>query len=223
MRRSLPGLEIPASKNNKIHHNAMSDNVSYWSRKKYALEELLAVAPPSKDKDTVSAWALKLFGDSAATPPTTGLKGVLREALDDLEKKRLEVTDKPLGKKRRSARLVNIVQMAIGAEPAGSGFYASVADATPASVSDFNDYRAALRTASEALAEFYDTCSNSGAPGTMGKALKAVLAGSTVKPGVKLEVEGLVKSLEKAEPKDGGGGEGASTWPSTQPPGSSSP
>jgi hypothetical protein len=201
----------------------MSDNVSYWSRKRYALEELLAAAPASADKTKVSEWALKLFGDSTATPETTGLKGALREALIDLDKKRIEITDNQQGPKRRSARLVSMVQSAIGASPTGSGFYASVADATMANVGDFSDYRGALRTASEALAEFYDTCRNEagGGPGVMAEALQLVLDGSTITPGARLEIEGLIKSMNNAVPKSAGGGESSSTWPVTQPPGSS--
>ncbi len=201
----------------------MSDNVSYWSRKRYALEELLAAAPASADKSTVSAWALRLFGDSTAVPETTGLKGALKSALLDLDKKRIEITDNQQGAKRRSARLVTMVQSAIGANPTGSGFYASVADATTSNVADFNDYRTALRTASEALAEFYDTCLNEagGGPGVMAELLQNVLDGATVKPGVRLEIEGLIKSMNNATPRSAGGGESSSTWPVTQPPGSS--
>jgi hypothetical protein len=116
-----------------------------------------------------------------------------------------------------------MVQQAIGASPTGSGFYASVADATSASVSDFNDYRVALRNASEALAEFYDTCRNEGGggPGVMAESLQEVLDSSSPTSGVRLEIEGLIKSMNNAVPKTGGGGESSSTWPSSQPPGSS--
>jgi hypothetical protein len=207
-----------------------------WKRQKRAVLAFLNLPPNDPDGDipVVQNWLARLTGlpmhpNALPPPPYPPLagspEGDLHDALEELADQHQQLSTfengagNPVSDKRRSDKLVRLVQGAIGARPGGPGFYAGIADVALITQADsFDDYKAAVRNASEAAAAFIRKARNkSTLEGTIGlvHALKRLINNNGgVDPDILNELKKLKEAVRATIPREGGGGEGSAFWPS---------
>ena len=198
----------------------MNKLTAYWRRKKQAVQNFLSsnpVDPAPGYTTTLRDWMNRLTVAPAANQKS--LEDSLEAALDDLEAKRAAVTSGPAGNhpsRRRSARLVRMVQGAIGASPDGSGYYAGVGHIAPGNANGLTQYHQAVEATSVAAANFVNAAKNTdfGGAGAIFSALDQLIrANPGANPVTLDELKALRAAIDASIPR-GGAGDGSAYWPS---------
>ena len=197
----------------------MNKLTAYWRRKRQAVQSFIKSNPvdPAGHTAVLKAWMNRLTVAPAAGQKS--LEDTLEAALDDLEAKRAVVTYGPDGNdptKRRSARLVRMVQGVVGASPEGSGYYSGVGLLTPGDAHGIAQYHSAVETTSVAAANFLHAAKNTdfGGPGAIFSALDQLIRANPEANEVTLdELKALRAAIDASLPR-GGAGDGSAYWPS---------
>lgn len=202
----------------------MNKLTAYWRRKKQAVKTFLGTTPapidpaPGGQVAILRNWLNRLI---VAPAGQKSLEELLELALEDLNTKRAAVTNGAAGnskKKRRSARLVHMVQGAVDAAPDGSGYFAAVGHIAPGNAHGLSQYHSAIEAASEAAANFVDVAKNTdfGGTGEIYAALDRLIRANDL-PGadqvVLDELKALRAAIDASIPR-GGAGDGSAYWPS---------
>jgi hypothetical protein len=192
----------------------------YWRRKRAALDAFLKLPPKDAsagkaDTDTLTGWFNGMVGPNTQS----SLEAKLDAALKDVRDALTPVSGTPGHRERRSARLVRLVQRAVGAGPDGSRYYMGVADANYAQAGQAN-LENKVRSAAVAAADFISAARNNigGAGGGLTRvwaALNALIGQNGDIDQVMLdELTGLAEAMREALPR-AGSGDGSAFWPST--------
>ena len=196
---------------------------SYWRRKKQAVQNFLSSNPvdpaPGGNIATLRNWLNRLI--VAPAPGQKSLEDLLELALEDVNTKRADVTNGPGGNpknKRRSARLIHMVQGTVGASPAGSGYFSAVGHIAQGTAHGLIPYHRAVEAASEAAANFINAAKNTDFGGTAAifEALDRLIRANDLpgaNPVILDELKGLRVSIDLFLAR-GGAGDGSAYWPS---------
>jgi hypothetical protein len=208
-----------------------------WRIQKRALINFLKLPPNDPggaDIPLVRSWLNRLTGlplpptalPAPPYPPLAGSpEGDLHSALETLagQYQQLSTFENGAGTvvkdRRRSDKLVRLVQGAVGSRPGGPGFYADIAVVAQITQADsLDDYKEAVRDASQAAAAFIRVARNKDTiEGTAGivQALRRLITNNPgVDPDILREVTKLRDAIRESLPREGGGGEGSAFWPS---------
>jgi hypothetical protein len=183
----------------------------HWIATREAVVLFLAQAihDPNGRKPIVQSWL-----NGITLPLNTSPEDEYNAALKALDDARTIANDS--GPNRRSARLMRMVQGAIGAKENGAGFYADVGELYPGD-QEVLDYQNSLKAAAIKASVFIRALKNGsvGIPQLVIALQDLLQNNADINPAVWEAIRRLLKSMKGMLAHLAGSGEGSAFWPST--------